>query len=290
MHGLLLIDKPEGITSADVVRRVKRRIRVKTGHLGTLDPFASGLLPICLGEGTKLAPFLNQDDKAYTGRIRLGCRTDTGDRTGAVVERSPVSGPFAAAHLASVAAEFWGERLQVPPMYSAIKRDGRPLYALARQGITVERAPRRIVIHRFEIAPGPDDTALDFEVSCSKGTYVRVLAEEVAGKLGTVGHLEVLRRTRFGDLSIDDAQELSKWEAGEEARLIPLSAALGAIPVLRLDSREVDRARQGSAALLAGLPVTQGETLQLLDPDGRLVAVLARQDDEWSYARVFAPV
>lgn len=290
MHGILLIDKPEGITSADVVRRVKRRTRVKTGHLGTLDPFASGLLPICLGEGTKLAPFLNQDDKAYTGRIRLGSRTDTGDRTGTAVERSSVAGPFADARLAAVAAEFLGERLQVPPMYSAIKRDGRPLYELARQGITVERAPRRIVVHHLDLTPGPDDTALDFSVSCSKGTYVRVLAEEIAGALGTVGHLEVLRRTRFGDLSIEAAQELSKWEAGDAARLIPLRAALGSIPVLPLDHAGVERARQGSAALLAGLSIAAGETVQLLDPDGRLVAVIVRQGGGWSYARVFAPV
>lgn len=287
MHGILLLDKPEGITSAEVVRRVKRRLHTKTGHLGTLDPFASGLLPICVGEGTKLAPFLNQDDKGYCGVIRLGSRTDSGDRTGAIVATAPVPTPASATDLARVASSFLGEREQVPPMYSAVKREGRPLYDLARQGITVEREARRIRVLRLElrwIAPA----ALECVVECSKGTYIRVLAEEIAAALGSVGHLEQLRRTRFGRFNVEDATGLEEWENGAAAALLGPSAALPDMVALRLSASEERRARQGSAALLAQLALPEARAAKLLDGEGALVAIVTRASDgTWSYARVF---
>lgn len=289
MHGILLIDKPEGITSAEVVRRVKRRLRTKTGHLGTLDPFASGLLPICLGEGTKIATFLNQDDKAYTGLIRLGRRTDTADRTGAVVAEAAVPASLADPALTDLAASLLGERDQVPPMYSALKQGGRPLYALARQGISVERAPRRITLYRLELrAVGGD--AIAFDLGCSKGTYVRVLAEEIAAALGTVGHLETLRRTQFGHLHIDEAVTLADWEQGAEAMVLPPAAALSGVAEVQLDDEQEGRARQGAVGLLARLRLPRDEaTVKLVAHDGSLVAVVSRmKDGGWGYARVFA--
>lgn len=286
--GILLVDKPEGLTSAEVVRRVKRRARVKVGHLGTLDPFASGLLPLCLGEGTKIAPFLNQADKAYAGVIRLGTRTDSGDPTGTVVATAPVPANCAAATLAAVAASLLGEQDQEPPMHSAIKRDGRPLYELARRGITVERAPRRIRIDRLELEwRGAGDVG--FVVACSKGTYVRVLAEDVARALGTVGHLAVLRRTRFGRFSIDAAATLAAVEADPGAGLLSPNDALADLPAVVVGGDDLRRARQGFAPLLDRLALPAGAgTVRLVAGAGELVAVLARvPGDGWRYARVF---
>ena len=200
MNGLLLIDKPAGLTSAEVVRRVKRRVRVKVGHLGTLDPFATGLLPLCLGEATKIAQFLNTADKRYEGVIQLGWATDTGDCTGRQTASAAVS-DRAAADLDAVARRFTGEILQKPPMYSAIKRDGVPLYRFARQGLEVERTPRPVRIAHLGLE-SVGSGRLRFVLACSKGTYVRVLAEEIGAALGTAAHLDALRRTSFGSFDI----------------------------------------------------------------------------------------
>jgi len=184
LHGLLLVDKPEGLTSAGVVARVKRMLgQRKVGHLGTLDPFATGLLPICIGEGTKIAPFLADDEKRYVGEIVLGITTDTLDRTGTVVEAQVVP-PFSSATLAAALSGLRGDILQTPPMYSALKRDGVPLYRLARAGQTIERMPRPVRIARFDVARTAPDR-LRFAVTCSRGTYVRVLAHDLGRALGT---------------------------------------------------------------------------------------------------------
>jgi len=286
MNGLLIVDKPQGMSSADVVRVVKRRLRCKTGHLGTLDPFATGVLPLCLGEGTKVAQFLNTADKEYTGIIRLGRATDTGDLTGAVTEQAAV-GEVSVAQLAGVAAQFIGERLQTPPMYSALKRGGTPLYKLARQGIEVEREPRRIYIDRLVLrleAAG----AIGFFVACSKGTYIRVLAEEVAAVVGSVGHLEVLRRTRFGHFRIEEATELDAWERGA-GTVIGMRDALREVREIALDAAAAVRARRGDVPLLAGVPPGRPDELaKLIGPDGDLIAVVAMAAKAWRFARVFA--
>jgi tRNA pseudouridine55 synthase len=287
MDGLLIVDKPEGITSAEVVRRVKARLRCKTGHLGTLDPFASGVLPLCLGEGTKIAQFLNTADKEYTGRIRLGVATETGDPTGSVASEALVP-PLSATTLAEVQARFLGEQLQTPPMYSALKRDGSPLYKLARQGIEVDREPRRIIVEALVL--GVVDAAhIEFRVVCSKGTYVRVLAEDLAAALGTVGHLASLRRTRFGAFPIDQAAALSALADGD-VRVIALRPALAHLREIPLDPAAARRARQGYEPLLATLaPGGSNEAAKLVGADGSLAAVIGMNHEHgWRFLRVFA--
>lgn len=285
--GVLIIDKPAGATSADVVRVVKRVLGCKTGHLGTLDPFATGVLPLCLGEGTKLAPFLNEDDKEYEGVIRLGTATDSGDVTGVVTAESPVA-PLDSAAVNAVAKQFEGDSLQTPPMYSAIKRQGVPLYKLARQGIEVERSARPIRIEAIELRiTGP--TALEFRVACSKGTYVRVLAEDIARLLGTVGHVEVLRRTRFGPFGLESAVTLDQLD-GASAPIIGLRDALSRMQEVALDAAAAERAQGGYEPVLRTIRSGEsGEHLKLVGPSGDLVAVIvAEARGHWRFARVFA--
>lgn len=287
MNGLLIVDKPEGLTSADVVRRAKRLLRSKTGHLGTLDPFATGVLPLCVGDGTKIVQFLNQADKGYRGLIRLGDETDTGDPTGQVVRSSPVPG-LDDALLGETARRFTGQIEQVPPMYSALKQNGMPLYKLARRGIEVERQSRRVTIESFELERR-DERTLAFAVSCSKGTYVRVLAADVSAALGTVGHLTSLRRTRFGHFTEEQAVQLEALERGP-AHLIGLTEALHDLRQVDLRPPEVLRAKSGFLPLLESLPAgSPGDALKLVDGSGDLVAVVqCEPSGSWRYARVFS--
>jgi len=221
--GVLLVDKPEGMTSAGVIRALKPRLgRIKVGHLGTLDPFASGLLPLCLGEATKVARYLLVEHKAYEGTIRLGTATDTLDRTGTPIDTAPVPA-LAQATLDAVAAHFTGRQQQVPPMYSALKRDGVPLYELARRGLEVERAPREVTIESLELVLRAADR-IDFRVACSKGTYVRVLAADVGRALETRAHLERLRRTRVGAFRVEDATAVDVLLALAPAAALPVLA------------------------------------------------------------------
>lgn len=290
MDGILIVDKPVGPTSADIVRNIKRIFRAKVGHLGTLDPFASGVLPICLNEGTKLAQFLNVADKAYEGTIQLGVRTDTGDLTGHSVEDAPLppTVPEAAA-LAEIASTFLGDRLQVPPMYSAIKKAGTPLYKLARAGVSVEREPRPIRIDRLLLAMRERDV-VHFVVDCSKGTYVRVLAEEISGALGTVGHLSSLRRTRFGHFRIEQAITAAGIDpTTAAAALLSLRDSLVDVREVVVDDAGVQRIRCGDAYVLSRLRLgASGSAVKLISQLGQLVAVVQpNESGAWSYARVF---
>ena len=285
MNGLLIIDKPEGMTSTEVVRVVKRRLHCKTGHLGTLDPFASGVLPLCVGEGTKIAQFLNSADKEYTGVIRLGRETDTGDPTGTTTATAAI--PWLNADLlAATAARLSGDTLQVPPMYSAIKRQGIPLYKLAREGLTVDREPRPVRIDALQLTD-IGDGGIAFRVACSKGTYVRVLAQQVAGELGSVGYLESLRRTRFGHFRVEDAVQLSEIEDPS----VPLIGLRDALPHLReivIDAATARRTRHGYEPALAGLePGASSEAAKLIAPNGHLAAVIVMdRGGRWRFARV----
>jgi tRNA pseudouridine55 synthase len=286
MHGVLLVDKPEGMTSADVVRVVKRQLGCKTGHLGTLDPFATGVLPLCIGEGTKIAQFLNAADKEYTGRIRLGSETDSGDVTGSVVRTAAVP-ELNASQLEEIARRFLGESLQMPPMHSAIKQHGVPLYELARKGIAVERQPRRVRIDSLQlIADGPG--AVAFHVACSKGTYIRVLAQDIAIALESVGHLEVLRRVRFGYFRIEEAIPLDAV-GRQPLPMIALRDALRCVREIQIDAVAAQRARQGYAPLLRSFPVGAfDEVVKLVDPLGELAAVIVMDAvGRWHFARVF---
>ena len=278
MTGVLLVDKPEGTTSAGVIRALKPRLgRAKAGHLGTLDPFASGLLPLCLGEATKVARYLLVEHKAYEGTIRLGTATDTLDRTGTPIDTAPVPA-LAQAALDAVAARFTGRQQQVPPMYSALKRDGVPLYELARRGLEVERAPREVTIERLELVLRAADR-IDFRVACSKGTYVRVLAADVGRALETRAHLERLRRTRVGAFRVEDATAVDALLALAPAAALPVLAvreALAGYPAVAAPPDALERLRRGQQAPLARLPAPRaaGETALLLDPAGDVAAII----------------
>jgi tRNA pseudouridine55 synthase len=291
LHGVLLIDKPAGITSADVVRAVKRRLGAgKVGHLGTLDPFATGLLPVCLGEASKIVPFLNQEDKVYRGVLRLGVATDTLDATGRVVERAPVPAIDRAA-LEEVGRRFCGSILQVPPMYSAIKRGGVALHRLARRGVEVEREPRPVRIDALALELcGPDEVA--FEVRCSKGTYVRVLGADLARALGTVGHVASLRRTAFGRFDVREAAPLDRIGPEEPLPLLTPRTALGAPREFAVDSETLRALRSGQQWHLRHLPAPEpGESLAaLIGPAGELVAVVGAEQGRWKLLRVLGPL
>ena len=288
LHGILLVDKPAGMTSAGVVREVKRRLGgAKVGHLGTLDPFATGLLPICVGEGSKIVPYLNQEKKAYSGTIRLGAATDSLDPTGQVTETAPVP-PITEESLAAVASRFVGEIEQVPPMYSALKRQGIPLYRLARKGIEVERAPRKVRIESLRLET-VGEGLLSFFVSCSKGTYVRVLAAEIAAALGTVGHLLTLRRETFGPFSISEAVTLESIQPGGALPIVSLCRALGSLRELPVDPVLEGRIRLGQQWSLASLPAPQSadEIAKVVAPSGNLVALIGAGEGGWKILRVF---
>lgn len=290
MNGILLIDKPVDLTSAEVVRRVKRRLPrgVKVGHLGTLDPFATGLLPLCLGEATKIAQFLNCADKRYRGVIQLGWATDTGDRTGRRTDSTAVP-QLDAGILESTAARFRGEQQQRPPMYSALKQGGVPLYRLARQGVEVERALRTIQIHRFDLSLDNAPNRLCFDVACSKGTYVRVLAEDVGVALGTTAHLDALQRSEFGSFAHTESVPLDAWDPANARGLLSIREALAHLPCVRLDAAAADAARQGKALVLDRLPGGLGPAALLLDPDEEVAAVVVREAGPWRYGRVLGP-
>jgi tRNA pseudouridine55 synthase len=275
MNGILLVDKPEGTSSAGVIRLLKPRLgNAKVGHLGTLDPFASGLLPLCIGEATKIARYLLLERKAYTGTIQLGTATDTLDRTGAVMESAAVPA-FTASTIAEVAASFRGVSEQVPPMYSALKRDGVPLYKLARRGIEVERAPRRIEIETLDLIQSAAD-ALTFHVACSKGTYVRVLAADIGRALGTVAHLSSLRRTAVGSFRVDEAATPEELLASDgPLPVVPVRQALAGRTAFQLPPDSLARLRQGQQGALRDLPLARGaEAALVVASNGGVVGII----------------
>ncbi len=263
IDGILLLDKPVGITSNAALQQVKRLYRArKAGHTGSLDPQASGLLPICLGEATKLSGFLLDADKRYEGTCRLGVRTTTADAEGEVVETRPVP-PLSEARVREVLARFTGEIQQVPPMHSAVKVNGQPLYKLAHQGLEVERKPRTVTIYELELTRLAGDE-LDIRMRCSKGTYVRTLAEEIGEVLGCGAHLAALRRTAVGPFDVADAIPLAELERLAEAgglealdaRLLPMEAALADWPAVTLTANSAYYLRQGQPVLVPQAPTS----------------------------------
>lgn len=279
IHGVLLFDKPHGWTSNDAVQRIKRLFNAeKAGHTGTLDPMATGLLPILLGEATKFSADLLDADKTYLARVRLGSVTDTGDLEGTLIRQAPQEAVdlCTAEDIATALAAFRGPQQQVPPMYSALKRDGRALYEYARAGVEVARDARDIHIADIALArmfhgvvtpEGQTVTEFEMSVTCSKGTYIRVLAEDIGERLGCGAHLSGLRRTAVGHLQLDErvqtwnaletqAEEHPPLKPGQSARLVldegrvhallaPVDSLLGSLPAVELEPEKARRFGQG---------------------------------------------
>ena len=285
MDGILVVDKPSGISSFGVVQQVKRWLRIKkAGHTGTLDPFASGVLPLAINEGTKTVPFLMEERKEYEAVLKLGVETDTYDRTGKItavkeLDRYRVDDET----IRKVMRGFIGQIEQVPPMFSAIKHGGRPLYRLARSGITVQREPRVVEITDIGVTriclP-----LVTFTVSCSRGTYVRTLAHDVGTELKCGAHLHQLHRTRSGPFGLEDAVPLrevkSLAEGGKiERRIIPLRRVLGGLPKICVGAKLCRKIQRGGQILVrdvgeSPLPqVDRGTTVRVVSSAGDLVAI-----------------
>lgn len=292
MSGILPIDKPSGPTSFEVVRRVRELLRVKkAGHTGTLDPMATGVLPVCLGEATKLAGFISEGVKAYEAVVRLGQRTDTLDAQGTVLAEAPVP-PLTREGIEAVLGSFRGTFLQTPPMFSAVKVAGRRLYELARAGEVVHREPREVTV--FELSLRDFSAAeIQLRVRCSKGFFVRSLADDLGKALGCGAHLRALRRTLSGPFTLEQAIALDRLAALEgdralllcevERRLVPLERALAELPEVRVSPADAQRVSHGvpiEAALAGSNPVRVVSAL------GKLLAVADVERGRLKYRRV----
>jgi tRNA pseudouridine55 synthase len=282
VHGVLLLDKPAGLSSNDALIKAKRLLNAqKAGHTGTLDPFATGLLPLCFGEATKFSQDLLEADKEYETVVHLGIRTATGDTEGEVIEERPLDAGLDAARIEAVLQAFRGEILQVPPMHSALKRDGKPLYEYARAGITLEREARRVAIHKLELleyrAP-----YLKLAVRCSKGTYIRVLGEDIGAALGCGAHLQALRRTAVGALTLGPALTLEALAALSEdqraAALAPVDALLSSFPAVELDDELARRFLHGQRLMLGSAAAPAGRARVYRESDRKLLGTARMQE------------
>jgi tRNA pseudouridine55 synthase len=283
VHGILLLDKPLGLTSAAAVARLKRLYgAAKVGHMGSLDPLATGLLAICFGEATKFGSHLLDADKEYRVGVRLGERTLSADLETEVCERAPVP-EMSEQQVRDALAAFPRRYRQMPPMHSAIKQGGKPLYSYARAGITLEREAREVLIHGLTLLNW-SPPALEFDVTVSKGTYIRVLAEDIAVRLGTVGHLTALRRLRIAPFVAEPMSTLAEVEglgaAARLQRLLPTDAALADVPRLDIDARQAGEIMLGRSTPVAAeslprvriyAPEARFLGLGEVQPDGMLV-------------------
>lgn len=279
LDGILLLDKPLGWSSNQALQAARRLFAAdKAGHTGSLDPLATGMLPICFGEGTKLCGLLLDSDKIYRARMRLGARTSTGDVEGEVVERSDPAA-LTSADFHGLRARFLGTQEQVPPMYSALKHQGQRLYELARAGQDVERAPRRVQIHALEFGE-LQQGQIEFRVRCSKGTYVRTLAEDIAAALGQCAHLVELERVSVDPFAGHRVHTLAALEAmTPEARdtcLLPMLSALRDWPTVALDVPSLAAMGRGQAVAVAGELAGAGPRWAVTDAAGRLKAIAER--------------
>jgi tRNA pseudouridine55 synthase len=290
MDGILIIDKPTGITSHDVVSRVRRILKIKRiGHTGTLDPFATGVMVILVGRATRLARFLDHDEKEYEAVVRLGFETDTGDRTGS--PKSNVQSPNSATveDVRAALDDFRGEIKQVPPMYSAKKIDGKKLYEHARKGATLDRKPITVRIYDLEIFGDsggenfePWTLDLGLRIRCSAGTYIRTLAEDIGRELKTGAHLTELRRTRAGKFDLSQSLPLDDLEKLDDPfeRLIPMEEAVSHLPVFELSADRAAKTRSGLSTRIKGAKFEDGQAIRMLDEIGNLIAIGFYGDSE----------
>lgn len=259
VHGILILDKPQGFSSNGALQRCKRILDAqKAGHTGALDPMATGVLPICFGDATKFSQYLLDADKAYEATLCLGSVTDTGDAEGEIIDRRDASS-VTRALFESALEPFRGEIEQIPPMYSALKRDGQPLYKLARQGIEVERQSRTIQIFKLECLEFVSGEAAQARIAvrCSKGTYIRTLAEDIGASLGCGAHLTALRRTAAGPFGIDQAVTMTEVEAAGQAlseKLLPIDAGLDGFDLCQVDEKESEKLLQGQSIKVSNGP------------------------------------
>ena len=285
MNGLLIIDKPASMTSHDVVSRVRRVLKTKrVGHTGTLDPFATGVLVVLVGKATRLAQFLDKDEKEYEAVVRFGFETDTGDVTGVRSAECGMQNDEIAALLSStdwnnLFDEFRGEVLQTPPMYSAKKVKGKKLYELARQGIEIQRQAVSVKVSELEVLNPPGfrirNSALRIRVVCSAGTYIRTLAEDIGRKLGTGAHLVELRRTRAGRFDISESVTLEQLEASENPieALRPMEEAVLHLPKIILRNDRVEKTRSGMSTRFDANGLADGQPMRMLDENENLISV-----------------
>jgi tRNA pseudouridine55 synthase len=271
--GILLLDKPPGMSSNAAVQRVRRAFgREKAGHTGSLDPLATGVLPICLGEATKVAGYLLEGDKEYEFSARFGERTATGDTEGEVVERAAVPADLGAA-LREAIPRYLGTIAQVPPMYSALKRGGVPLYELARAGMVVEREARPVTIHELTLL-GVEGSTARLYVRCSKGTYVRTLAEDLAQAMGSCAHLTSLRRTAVAPFPPGQLVTLEQVESAPAAlHLLAPDAALPQMRSVTLDKARSGKLRQGQSVPVDAADGGPAGLLRLYDPGARFLGI-----------------
>ncbi len=279
VDGVLLLDKPAGLTSNGALQQAKRLYRAhKAGHTGTLDPFATGLLPLCLGEATKFSRFLLDADKVYLADLQLGVRTSSGDPEGEVLAQRPVR--VGAGDLRALLPRFLGDIEQVPPMLSALKRDGRPLYEYARRGEEVARAPRRVRVHALELLSWSGDRCV-LRVHCGKGFYVRALADDLGELLGCGAHLSALRRMAVGPFEIAGACTLDQLggmtETARDACLQSTDVLVASLPTLTLDVEATWQIRHGQSVWLPRLRI--GQQHRLYAPDGAFLGVAQVDDD-----------
>jgi tRNA pseudouridine55 synthase len=273
VDGVLLLDKPSGITSNLALQKVRRLLAAaKAGHTGTLDPLASGLLPLTFGEATKFSSDLLDASKTYEADIQLGVATTTGDAEGAVTATVAVA--VSAEQISAALQRLSGSIEQTPPMYSALKREGRPLYSYARAGLDIERAPRAVTIHRLDLL-GIVGTLLRVRIECSKGTYVRVLAQDLGALLGCGAHLAALRRTRVGDLAIESSTTLDALATqslqARRSLLLPLDSLIGKLPRVELDAQLADRFSHGQRLVLG--PGNPCGRVRVIGPRARLLGI-----------------
>jgi tRNA pseudouridine55 synthase len=280
VDGVLLIDKPVGLSSNDALIKAKRVVNAKkAGHTGTLDPFATGLLPLCFGEATKFSQDLLEADKTYEAVVHLGITTTTGDTEGDVVETRPVD--VTVEQIEAALARFRGPIMQVPPMYSALKRDGKALYEYAREGIVLERDARPVTIHELAML-AYDAPMLTIRVTCSKGTYVRVLGEDIGAALGCGAHLNALRRIQVGALTVAGMVTLEQLQAHDNplSLLAPVDALLSSFPPVELTPELAARFLNGQRLALnrepVALPETQGRVR--VYHDGKLLGTAILQE------------
>ena len=287
MDGVVIIDKPAGLTSHDVVVRLRHLLGTRRiGHTGTLDPFATGVLVMLVGRATRLAKFLADGVKEYEAVVRFGFETDTGDRTGTrSAECGLTNGELAvkaaAADWESVFEKFRGDILQVPPMYSAKKIEGRKLYELARKGLEVERKPERVTIHALERLSGDGlgPSEMRIRVGCSAGTYIRTLAEDIGRESGLMAHLAELRRTRAGEFDLSQAVTLDELEARRDV-LLPMAAAVSHLSAATIPDERIERTRNGLASRIRADDLYDGQAVRIVDGRGELLAVGEYREDE----------